>query len=274
MYGGRVIKGWLFVALIAVLAANIYDIFLDEHRIVEDCSMSEAYINKKAELVSQGKKAFVVGGTGEVGKELVKALLKEKIFSRLVLFGRRKVTYEDELYKDVEQRVIDFDKLENHVDEFKGFDVGYSCLGTTRSRSGADGFYKVDHDYVVNTAKLALDGGCRQLHLITSVGANKDSMFLYPRTKGEVEEELKAMKFDNLFIYRPGLLLCDRAERRAFEKAFMLLTKPFVYMFPTAISVPTPTVAMAMINNTISASSKNNVEMLVNTDIHEAAKCE
>ena len=48
-----------------------------------------------------GKTAFVVGYTGEVGKELVKELLKSKIFSRLTLIGRRIVNYENELYKDV-----------------------------------------------------------------------------------------------------------------------------------------------------------------------------
>ena len=48
-----------------------------------------------------GKTAFVVGYTGEVGKELVKELLKSKIFSRLTLIGRRIVNYKDELYKDV-----------------------------------------------------------------------------------------------------------------------------------------------------------------------------
>lgn len=36
-----------------------------------------------------------------------------------------------------EQKVIDYDKLEDHADAFEGFDVGYSCLGTTRSAAGA-----------------------------------------------------------------------------------------------------------------------------------------
>jgi len=33
--------------------------------------------------------------------------------------------------------VIDFDKLEEHIEDFKGFEAGYSCLGTTRGKSGA-----------------------------------------------------------------------------------------------------------------------------------------
>lgn len=47
------------------------------------------------------KSAFVLGYTGEVGKELVKELLRSKVFSRVTLIGRRQVNYEDELYKDV-----------------------------------------------------------------------------------------------------------------------------------------------------------------------------
>ena len=50
---------------------------------------------------SMNKTAFVLGYTGEVGKELVKALLGSRIFAKVVLIGRRTVTYEDELYKDV-----------------------------------------------------------------------------------------------------------------------------------------------------------------------------
>ena len=59
-------------------------------------------IEAQREIFRQmGKTAFVVGYTGEVGKELVKELLKSNIFSRLTLIGRRIVNYEGELYKDV-----------------------------------------------------------------------------------------------------------------------------------------------------------------------------
>ena len=45
--------------------------------------------------------AFIVGYTGEVGKEVVKEVLKSQKFSRVVLFGRREVKYEDPMYKNV-----------------------------------------------------------------------------------------------------------------------------------------------------------------------------
>jgi len=53
------------------------------------------------EYQQMNKTAFVLGYTGEVGKALVHTLLSNRIFAKVVLIGRRTVTYEDELYKDV-----------------------------------------------------------------------------------------------------------------------------------------------------------------------------
>jgi len=245
---------------------------------VTECSMSKGDQDMMQAFRQQNKTAFVLGYTGEVGKEVVKAILKNQLFSRVVLIGRRTVNYDDELFKDVEQRVIDFDNLEGHADAFKNLDVGYCCLGTTRGKSGADGFYRVDHDYVTGAAKLAKHGGCSQFHLISSQGANKDSSFLYPKTKGQVEEELKEMKFDKLFIYRPSMLLCKREESRPMEKVFMSVIKPITWAFPTFISVPTSTVANAVVVKTVSpavGSGENSVvaETIDNKEIHKLGAC-
>jgi len=53
------------------------------------------------EYKQMNKTAFVLGYTGVIGKELVKTILSNHIFTKVVLIGRRTVTYEDELYKDV-----------------------------------------------------------------------------------------------------------------------------------------------------------------------------
>jgi len=44
-------------------------------------------------------------------------------------------------------------------------------------------YYRVDHDYIVNAAQLAKNGGCSQFHLVSSVGAKKNSSMLPIRTK-------------------------------------------------------------------------------------------
>jgi len=39
-------------------------------------------------------------------------------------------------YTEQEQKVVDFDKIEEYQDAFKGIDTGFCALGTTRGKSG------------------------------------------------------------------------------------------------------------------------------------------
>ena len=67
--------------------------------------------------------------------------------------------------------MVDFDNLENHLGAFSDADIAFVCLGTTRAKSGADGFVKVDYDYIINTANLLKENGrCNSYHLVSSTG--------------------------------------------------------------------------------------------------------
>ncbi len=61
----------------------------------------------------------------------------------------------------------------------------------------------MDYDYIVNSAKVAKQNGCKQFHLVSSSGADKNSFFLYTKTKGEAEDAVSNMNFDRVAIYRP-----------------------------------------------------------------------
>jgi len=208
--------------------------------------------------------AFILGATGETGKELLHVLAANQSISKLVLIGRRNQELDENKFKNVDQRVIDFDKIEEFSESFKGFDVGYCCLGTTKGKSGKEGFIKVDHDYVVGAAKLAKEGGCKHFHLVSSNGSNKDSWFLYPKTKGQAEFDIEKLGFDRLSIYRPALLLCERQESRFLEK----MARGFLGAidFGSKMTVPTTTLAQAMMNNTFKLKEKSS-EILENGDI-------
>ena len=45
------------------------------------------------------------------------------------------------------------------------------------------GFVKVDRDYVLQAAEVAKTTGCQHFHLVSSTGADKNSLLLYPKTK-------------------------------------------------------------------------------------------
>ena len=84
---------------------------------------------------------------------------------------------------------------------------------------------------MLSAARLLKEAGTRELHLLTSQGSNPGSWLLYPSTKGkvgccwnidhphrtvQVEVAAKELQFPRLSIYRPGLLLCQRENKRTF----------------------------------------------------------
>lgn len=213
---------------------------------------------------------FLLGASGEVGKEVVKELAKTTQIENVTLIGRRLLDLpKEEGYQKFLQKLVDFDKLSDYAEDFKGHDVGICALGTTRAKSGPEGFYKVDHDYIVNAAKLAKEGGTKHFSLVSSTGSNKDSYFLYPRVKGEVEEEIKDMKFEKLAIYRPGVLLCDREETRTGEA---IIRSVFKYIDRWSIwSIQTSSVATAIVRDIFNKEVKP-VTIRGNAEIRELAK--
>ncbi|CAD5124528.1 DgyrCDS12806 [Dimorphilus gyrociliatus] len=220
---------------------------------------------------SSEKNAFVMGFTGGIGQEVLKALAREKLFAKVVLIGRRKVEFDDEELKTWEQRIVDFDNLSKHTEDFKDLHVGFCSLGTTRAKAGKEGFYKIDHDYVLESAKLAKDGGCEEFHYVSSAGADKSSMFFYLKTKAEIEDDLSKVGFNRLSIYRPKMLLGKRDEARMGERVAKFLLKPIVALSPTALSVPMEDVAKAMLNNS-KKSINESVEILDNVACHNLSK--
>ncbi|NXI96410.1 HTAI2 Oxidoreductase, partial [Psophia crepitans] len=169
------------------------------------------------------------------------------------------------------QAVVDFERLSEHAAAFRGHDVGFCCLGTTRAKAGAAGFVRVDRDYVAQAAELARAGGCKHFVLQSSRGANQHSPFLYLRVKGEVENLVQAVGFDRCTILRPAVLLCKRQESRPGEWIAQQFLGIVAWVFPTAYSVPVETVARAMVASVLQPG-QGKVEVLENGAIHKLGK--
>ncbi len=272
-----VCAGQVLVTIVVLIISLIigYTILLPiENQQLLD-SMASNVEDKMRLFKEKNLTAFIVGHTGEVGKEVVKELARSKIFSKVFLVGRREVKYDDELFKDfsMEQKIVDFDKLDDFADAFKDHSVGICLMGTTKGKAGKEGFKKVDHDYVMNVARLAKAGGCQHFNLMSSTGANKDSSFLYPRVKGQVEAETQELGFERLTIYRPALLMCQREESRPAEWLVQKLLTPMEYLSPGTMTSPTTTVAKAVINSILSPFSQA-VEMFESKAIQRISKSE
>ncbi|CAL8379187.1 unnamed protein product [Arctogadus glacialis] len=254
-----------YLTLVVVLIAAVLH-YLDYSDPGALPSMAVNMESLEEDFRQQNKSCFILGATGETGRLLLKELLDRNLFSKITLIGRREVTFEDKAYEKLIQEVVDFEKLEDHATAFQGHDVGYCCLGTTKAKSGAEGFVRVDHDYVLKSAELAKAGGCSQFHLESSKGADKGSSFLYLKVKGQVEAEIEALGFDRLSIYRPAVLLVERQESRPGEWMARKVLSSCSFMFPS-MSVPIQAVTRAMVSNTV-LKPEHPTEILENKAIH------
>ena len=164
-------------------------------------------------------KSLVVGATGLVGSHVLKqlALVEE---SPIAVLRRTP----NDLPDNVLTIEVDFEDLLTSGD-LPHCDHLYLCLGTTIKVAGnQEAFKKVDFDYCLGIAQMAAKSGASVISLVSSVGANAKSKNFYLRTKGQPEEAIKLLNFSRINIYRPGLLIGDRQEKRSAEKVGQLLS--------------------------------------------------
>ena len=157
--------------------------------------------------------ALLVGATGLVGGHCLNYLLKDDKYHQIVALTRRNLDFRN---PKLEQYIVDFDRLENYTDQIKADDI-FCCLGSTIKKAGSQ--------------EEISKNGARQFLLISSLGANKDSKIFYNRVKGEIEAAIREIPFYGIQIFRPSLLVGERAESRMGEKAgeFVLkMLKPVI----------------------------------------------
>ncbi len=155
-------------------------------------------------------KALIIGATGATGKDLLEILLNDNSFSQVEIFVRRSV---DIKHAKLKVHIIDFDK-QDEWDQLVTGDVLFSCLGTTLKNAGSkDAQWKIDHDYQFNFAKAARQNQVPVLVLVSAFKAASDSMFFYSRLKGQLEEDIKALHFPKLIIFKPSLLIRKNSDR-------------------------------------------------------------
>ena len=173
------------------------------------------------------RKAVVLGGTGLIGGELIKLLVKNSSYSEIRILGRRDV---DIASSKIRFYKVDMENLQQHESLFE-VDVVFCCLGTTIKTAGTkEAFRKVDYDMVVNAAKIA-EKYIKNFILISSLGANANASNFYLKTKGEVEKMVLESNIESISILRPSILYGNRVEKRSGEKigiAFMKFATPIL----------------------------------------------
>ncbi|THU39385.1 NAD-dependent epimerase/dehydratase family protein [Niastella caeni] len=169
------------------------------------------------------KTAVVLGATGLIGQHLVQELLHNEFFSKVRILVRRPISLN---HPKADIQVVNFNDEKDIAAKIDIGDVIFCCIGTTRKKvkGNKTEYRKVDYDIPIITARLGIQHGFNQFLLVSAIGANPMAANFYLQLKGCIEEDVTALPFESIHIFRPSILLGKRKEFRTGEnigKGFM-----------------------------------------------------
>lgn len=160
------------------------------------------------------KTALVLGSSGLIGSLLLEKLFNHPDYSTIITIVRKPQQINHPKLIEI---VTDFNS-EINLDDIETIDSIFSCLGTTRKKTpDLDAYHKIEVDIPNQFAKLGIQKGLTKFHYISAIGANTNSSNFYLKMKGEAERTLQKNTIKQLFLYRPSLLIGNRAEYRLAE---------------------------------------------------------
>ncbi len=203
-------------------------------------------MDKPGSLNRRQRRILLLGYSGMVGSSLLEQCIRSDQVYEILCLGRKEPDF-----THFKMRWISSDLLQPGEDapHYVAIDRVFCALGTTLREAGSlDAFRQVDYQMVVNAAALASQGQVPYFGLVSSAGANPQSLLPYPRIKGETEAALRRMQFQRLSIFRPGLLLGQREASRPAESLARWTNPLWDWTLPrSAASVKAHTVACAML---------------------------
>ena len=167
-------------------------------------------------------KAIVIGATGATGRELIKILLLRSEVKHILVLTRKKLKVSS---TKLDVHVINFAEIVKYRNIIKG-DILFSALGTTlKDAKSKTKQFEVDYTYQYNLAKISSENNVKTLSLVSSSGANENSLFFYPKIKGLLESSVKKLNFENIQIYQPPFLIRQSDVMRSNEKIGIFIFK-------------------------------------------------
>ncbi len=201
--------------------------------------------------------AVVIGATGLTGSLLVEELLEDTDFKAVRALVRNPAEIN---HPKLEQRVVDFNDLNDYTQKFGEGDIIFCCIGTTQKKVHKDkaAYTKIDYDIPVNAAGIGISRGFKQFLIVSAIGANEKSSNFYLSLKGKTENRIKQFPFVSIGIFQPSILNGNRKESRIGERLAQIIMDLFSFLLLGSLkkfrAIGADSVAKAMIQ----ASKKQN----------------
>lgn len=179
------------------------------------------------------KTAIIAGATGSTGRHLLKLLLNSGAYAQVHVLHYRAIETQ---HPQLSTHILPFDNLDT-LQLGTPVDDVFCCLGTTQRNAGSKAaFLRVDRDYPIALARLAVRHRAGGFFCVSAMGAGYPLPGLYMRAKYAMERGVQAVAQPTwqhnapqhgqppapplqLHFFRPALLVdAHRKERRPGEE--------------------------------------------------------
>lgn len=214
------------------------------------------------------KNVLIMGATGMVGKMCLINCLDCPEVKKVTIIVRKSTNIKHKkLTEVIHDNFYDYSKVNNYM---KNQDICIYCLGVYTSNVSKKDFIKVTVDMTkVFATELKKQSPKATFCFLSASGADtkEKSLILFSRAKGQAENILKTLKFNDLYIFRPGYIYptIPRNEPNIFYILFRLLYKPLIHKLGDRFSITSEQLAKAMIKVSLCG---NNKKVLENADIN------
>lgn len=157
---------------------------------------------------------LIVGGTGQVGSAVVRALLASSSCTAVVMVNRRATP----LAADARLRQVIMDtsaaNFANEIAELASTCApneplyAASCIGIGKGSGqwNEEDIRKLEIGLVGGFARGCLTAGVERFGLLSAAGSGAKSWIRYARIMGEKEDAVRRLGFKRLAIFRPGII--------------------------------------------------------------------
>ncbi|MFF2328589.1 MULTISPECIES: NAD-dependent epimerase/dehydratase family protein [unclassified Streptomyces] len=151
-------------------------------------------------------RVVIFGASGMVGHGALRACLLDERVEEVLVVTRRPLNVDHPKVREIIH--TDFTEYTAILDELKGLDACFFCLGVSAAGHSEEEYTRITHDYTLAAARAVSAAGASPAFLYVS-GEGTDSTeqgrAMWARVKGRTENELLAMPF-RAYMFRPAYI--------------------------------------------------------------------
>ncbi|MGA1977148.1 MAG: NAD-dependent epimerase/dehydratase family protein [Bacteroidales bacterium] len=207
--------------------------------------------------------AIITGATGMVGEGVLRESLSSSDVERILVIGRRPCRISDPRLTEI--LLDDFLDISAVMDQLRGYNACFFCLGVSSVGMNKDDYYRVTYTLTMHFAEKLAEVNPEMTFCYIS-GAGTDSSENGPvrwaRVKGKTENDLMKLPFRKVYAFRPGLLKPSKDMRNVhkYYRIFIPLYPFMRAMFPRTVSTLSE-LGMSMIHSVSEGYGKNVLEV-------------